>query len=112
MRDNLLTVEFMRAPNLPKLFRAGTQVLQRVASGDRFIASGWFVTARGQIDKMDTAKLLQLPDHMPDGSRQFPGARWGGAEPGWKGRQPDKLPDYAIPRFDGIGANEYGRTRQ
>jgi hypothetical protein len=50
---------------------------------------------------------LQLPDYMPDGSRQFPAGRWGGAHPEWKGRSPDKLPDYAMPRFDGIGANEY-----
>ncbi|MBP86921.1 MAG: hypothetical protein CMJ64_09415 [Planctomycetaceae bacterium] len=50
---------------------------------------------------------LQLPDYMPDGSRQFPQGRWGGARPDWKGRAPDKLPDYAMPRFDGIGANEY-----
>lgn len=50
---------------------------------------------------------LQLPDYMPDGSRKFPQARWGGAAAGWKGRSPDKLPDYAMPRFDGIGANEY-----
>ncbi|MDA1053887.1 MAG: CehA/McbA family metallohydrolase [Planctomycetota bacterium] len=50
---------------------------------------------------------LQLPDVMPDGTRQFPEGRWGGASPDWKGRSPDKLPDYAMPRFDGIGANEY-----
>ncbi|HRX80193.1 MAG TPA: CehA/McbA family metallohydrolase [Pirellulaceae bacterium] len=50
---------------------------------------------------------LQLPDYMPDGSRQFPAGNWGGASLDWKGRSPDKLPDYAMPRFDGIGANEY-----
>ncbi len=50
---------------------------------------------------------LQLPDYMPDGSREYPAGRWGGAEQGWTGRSPDKLPDYAMPRFDGIGANEY-----
>jgi len=50
---------------------------------------------------------LQLPDYMPDGSRQFPKGRWGGASSEWNGRAPDKLPDYAMPRFDGIGANEY-----
>lgn len=50
---------------------------------------------------------LQLPDLMPDGSREFPAGRWGGAAPGWQGRSPDTLPDYAMPRFDGIGANEY-----
>ena len=50
---------------------------------------------------------LQLPDVMPDGSRAFPAGRWGGSEPGWDGKSPSKLPDYAMPRFDGIGANEY-----
>lgn len=50
---------------------------------------------------------LQLPDYMPDGSRQFSPAPWGGAGSGWKGRSADQLPDYAMPRFDGIGANEY-----
>jgi len=50
---------------------------------------------------------LQLPDYMPNGTRQFPPGRWGGARPDWSGKSPDKLPDYAMPRFDGIGANEY-----
>jgi hypothetical protein len=50
---------------------------------------------------------LQLPDFMPDGSRDFPKTRWGGANPGWTGKAATKLPDYAMPRFDGIGANEY-----
>lgn len=50
---------------------------------------------------------LQLPDHMPDGTREFPKTRWGGATPGWPGREARTLPDYAMPRFDGIGANEY-----
>jgi len=50
---------------------------------------------------------LQLPDFMPDGSREFPAGRWGGAQAGWTGRNADRLPDYAMPRFDGIGANEY-----
>lgn len=50
---------------------------------------------------------LQLPDVMPDGSRQFPQGRFGGANPGWTGKAPSKLPDYEMPRFDGIGANEY-----
>ena len=49
---------------------------------------------------------LQLPDIMPDGSREMLRG-YGGAPDGWKGRAADKLPDYAMPRFDGIGANEY-----
>jgi hypothetical protein len=50
---------------------------------------------------------LQLPDIMPDGSRQFHKQPWGGAPAGWTGRAADTLPDYAMPPFDGIGANEF-----
>ena len=50
---------------------------------------------------------LQLPDHMLNGKREFPKTRWGGANPGWQGTEAKTLPDYAMPRFDGIGANEY-----
>ncbi|MCH8828621.1 MAG: CehA/McbA family metallohydrolase, partial [Planctomycetes bacterium] len=48
---------------------------------------------------------LQLPDIMPNGSRQFVNRRRHPA--GWMGRDARTLPDYAMPRFDGIGANEY-----
>jgi hypothetical protein len=47
---------------------------------------------------------LQLPDFMPDGSRQY-ASGWGTI--GWEGRAAESLPDYALPRFDGVGANEY-----
>jgi hypothetical protein len=50
---------------------------------------------------------LALPDTLPDGSRKFVNARWGGAPQGWNGTAANKLPDYAMPPFDGIGANEY-----
>ena len=50
---------------------------------------------------------LALPDHMPDGSRAFVDTPWGGAPDNWRGRPASVLPDYAIPKFDGIGANEY-----
>ncbi|HQZ67789.1 MAG TPA: CehA/McbA family metallohydrolase [Planctomycetaceae bacterium] len=50
---------------------------------------------------------LALPDVMPDGSRKFPGQPWGGAPEGWPGKAVTKLPDYEMPRFDGIGANEF-----
>jgi hypothetical protein len=50
---------------------------------------------------------LALPDVMPDGSRQFPGQPWGGAPRGWQGKAATQLPDYVMPRFDGIGANEF-----
>ncbi len=50
---------------------------------------------------------LALPDVMPDGSRAFPGQPWGGAPREWKGKAVTTLPDYAMPKFDGIGANEF-----
>lgn len=50
---------------------------------------------------------LALPDTMPDGSRKFHGQAWGGAPRDWQGKAAADLPDYAMPRFDGIGANEF-----
>ncbi len=50
---------------------------------------------------------LSLPDYMPDGSRQFTKRPWGGSASEWSGKAADKLPDYAMPLFDGIGANEF-----
>lgn len=47
---------------------------------------------------------LSLPDYMPDGTRQQPGRR---PPTGWEGRAASTLPDYAMPPFDGIGANEF-----
>ncbi len=48
---------------------------------------------------------LQLPDVMPNGSREFVNYRRMPA--GWTGKDARTLPDYAMPKFDGIGANEY-----
>lgn len=48
---------------------------------------------------------LTLPDYMPNGERQFVDA--GKMPAGWTGKAADKLPDYSMPKFDGIGANEY-----
>jgi hypothetical protein len=51
---------------------------------------------------------LALPDYMPDGTRATAAARYGdraNRPPG--GKAADKLPDEAMPPFDGIGANEY-----
>jgi len=50
---------------------------------------------------------LALPDYLPDGSRGELPSTWGGAKSGSRGRAADRLPDYAMPPFDGIGANEY-----
>lgn len=48
---------------------------------------------------------LMLPDYLPDGRRAPMGNNQFASASG--GRAADRLPDYAMPRFDGIGANEY-----
>jgi hypothetical protein len=48
---------------------------------------------------------LALPDYAPNGERLDPIAYPARRPPG--GRAADTLPDYAMPPFDGIGANEY-----
>jgi hypothetical protein len=48
---------------------------------------------------------LQLPDYGPGGERIPLVGRQ--PPPGTRGRAADKLPDYAMPPFDGIGANEF-----
>ncbi|MCA9117277.1 MAG: CehA/McbA family metallohydrolase, partial [Planctomycetaceae bacterium] len=48
---------------------------------------------------------LMLPDVLPDGSREFVNYRK--VPTGWNGKAASTLPDYAMPKFDGIGANEY-----
>lgn len=50
---------------------------------------------------------LALPDYLPDGSRGALPGTWGGTGGDNAGRAADRLPDYAMPPFDGIGANEY-----
>jgi hypothetical protein len=48
---------------------------------------------------------LQLPDILPGGAREF--VNYNRIPGGWEGKAADKLPDYAMPEFNGIGANEY-----
>ena len=50
---------------------------------------------------------LALPDYLPNGQRApTPGGK-NDYGPRSGGRAADKLPDYAMPAFDGIGANEF-----
>ncbi|RMF44532.1 MAG: hypothetical protein D6753_02370 [Planctomycetota bacterium] len=49
---------------------------------------------------------LALPDYLPNGQRGRYPRTWGGNDAP-AGRAADRLPDYAMPPFDGIGANEY-----
>ncbi len=48
---------------------------------------------------------LALPDYLPDGKRSTAVIKGDGPRSG--GRAADTLPDYAMPPFDGIGANEF-----
>ncbi len=50
---------------------------------------------------------LALPDYLPGGGRGVFPYTWGGSDPRQGGRAADRLPDYAMPPFDGIGANEF-----
>jgi hypothetical protein len=49
---------------------------------------------------------LALPDYGPGGER-LPPIPYPQRPGGMRGRAADKLPDYAMPPFDGIGANEF-----
>ena len=57
----------------------------------------WGQRQRGVVGYSHSGWGLGLPDYRPNGKRVPMGS----------GRAADKLPDYAMPKFDGIGANEY-----
>lgn len=67
----------------------------------------WGQSQGGVVGYSHSGWGLALPDVMPDGGRQFVRAPWGGAPAGWIGKAANTLPDYAMPPFDGIGANEF-----
>ncbi len=50
---------------------------------------------------------LALPDYLPNGQRGVLPNTWGSASSASQSKAANKLPDYAMPPFDGIGANEY-----
>lgn len=50
---------------------------------------------------------LGLPDYGPRGERMLPMPYGRGRGTARQGRAADKLPDYEVPPFDSIGANEY-----
>ena len=84
----------------------GTEVLEDWPSWTLPVLK-WGKEQGGIVGYSHSGWGLALPDMMPDGSRQFSKQTWGGAPHGWKGTPASKLPDYAMPKFDGIGANEY-----
>ncbi len=63
----------------------------------------WGKKQGGVVGYSHSGLGLALPDYGLDGKRIEIFRR----RPGPRGRNADILPDYAMPRFDGIGANEY-----
>ena len=84
----------------------GTEVLEDWPSWTLPVLK-WGQEQGGVVGYSHSGWGLALPDTMPNGSRQFVNARWGGAPTNWPGVAAHKLPDYSMPPFDGIGANEY-----
>ena len=64
----------------------------------------WGKAQGGVVGYSHSGWGLELPDVLPGGGREFRGRN--PAEE-WRGRAAATLPDDAMPRFDGIGANEY-----
>lgn len=67
----------------------------------------WGQSQGGVVGYSHSGWGLALPDILPDGSRGELPNTWGGAKKESRGKAADRLPDYAMPRFDGIGANEF-----
>ena len=84
----------------------GTTLLEEWPSWTQPVLQ-WGQKQGGVVGYSHSGWGLALPDQMPDGSRKFADKPWGGSAPGWQGKAADKLPDLAMPRFDGIGANEF-----
>ncbi len=64
----------------------------------------WGAEQGGVVGYSHSGWGLELPDYADNGQRIEINRRQPG---GLRGRAADTLPDYAMPRFDGIGANEY-----
>ena len=64
----------------------------------------WGSEQQGVVGYSHSGWGLALPDYGPNGQRIPINRR---RPNGPRGEAADKLPDYAMPRFDGIGANEY-----
>jgi hypothetical protein len=82
----------------------GTEFIEQWPSWTEPILA-WGQKQGGVVGYSHSGWGLQLPDIMPDGSRQF--VNYNQLPGGWNGKAADHLPDYAMPKFDGIGANEY-----
>ncbi|GAB4151111.1 MAG: hypothetical protein Tsb009_26350 [Planctomycetaceae bacterium] len=82
----------------------GTSVIEEWPSWTLPVLA-WGKKQGGVVGYSHSGWGLQLPDYLPNGRRAFTNYRRPAA--GWMGRDARTLPDYAMPRFDGIGANEY-----
>jgi hypothetical protein len=82
----------------------GTEFIEQWPSWTEPILA-WGQKQGGVVGYSHSGWGLQLPDIMSDGSRQF--VDYNRLPAGWNGKAADHLPDYSMPKFDGIGANEY-----
>jgi hypothetical protein len=82
----------------------GTELIEQWPSWTQPVLE-WGQRQKAVVGYSHSGWGLQLPDVMPNGSRQM--VDYNRLPAGWNGKAADKLPDYAMPRFDGIGANEY-----
>jgi hypothetical protein len=67
----------------------------------------WGKSQGGVVGYSHSGWGLGLPDYLPNGKRGLTPQQYGGGAKDTVGRAADRLPDYEIPPFDGIGANEY-----
>ncbi|TWT92095.1 CehA/McbA family metallohydrolase [Stieleria varia] len=84
----------------------GTKVIEQWPSWTLPVLR-WGKQQGGVVGYSHSGWGLALPDRMPDGSRHWVDRPWGGAPNDWAGTAANELPDLAMPKFDGIGANEY-----
>lgn len=84
----------------------GTELLEEWPSWTQPVLA-WGQKQGGVVGYSHSGWGLDLPDIMPDGSRKFYVRPRGGDATGWQGKSADKLPDLEMPRFNGIGANEF-----
>ncbi len=67
----------------------------------------WGKSQGGVVGYSHSGWGLGLPDYLPNGKRGLTPQQYGGGVRETVGRAADRLPDYEIPPFDGIGANEF-----
>ncbi|MEO1528595.1 MAG: CehA/McbA family metallohydrolase [Planctomycetota bacterium] len=84
----------------------GTEVIEDWPSWTIPVLS-WGKKQGGVVGYSHSGWGLALPDKLPDGSRRYLNNPRGRVPPAWRGTDADTLPDYEMPPFDGIGANEY-----